>query len=96
MPIPPGAAQVSRAIHPEPGLANTRTWAGRLVVVVLDSRTYTAVVAAGRGDFPNQINNVLAFPGIFRGALDAGARRIRGRHPPLPLPWRWKPGSGNQ
>ncbi len=35
-----------------------------------------AVVATGRSDFPNQINNVLAFPGIFRGALDAGARRI--------------------
>jgi malate dehydrogenase (oxaloacetate-decarboxylating) len=34
------------------------------------------VVATGRSDFPNQINNVLAFPGVFRGALDAGARRI--------------------
>ena len=37
---------------------------------------YAAVVATGRSDTPNQINNVLAFPGIFRGALDAGARRI--------------------
>ncbi|HEY3504211.1 MAG TPA: NADP-dependent malic enzyme [Actinocatenispora sp.] len=37
---------------------------------------YAAVVATGRSDFPNQINNVLAFPGIFRGALDAGARTI--------------------
>lgn len=37
---------------------------------------YAAVVATGRSDFPNQINNVLAFPGIFRGALDAGATRI--------------------
>jgi malate dehydrogenase (oxaloacetate-decarboxylating) len=37
---------------------------------------YATVVATGRSDFPNQINNVLAFPGIFRGALDAGARRI--------------------
>lgn len=37
---------------------------------------YAAIVATGRSDFPNQINNVLAFPGIFRGALDAGARRI--------------------
>ncbi len=37
---------------------------------------YAAVVATGRSDFCNQINNVLAFPGIFRGALDAGARRI--------------------
>jgi malate dehydrogenase (oxaloacetate-decarboxylating) len=40
------------------------------------ARKYAAVVATGRSDFPNQINNVLAFPGIFRGALDAGARRI--------------------
>jgi malate dehydrogenase (oxaloacetate-decarboxylating) len=37
---------------------------------------YAAIVATGRSDFPNQINNVLAFPGVFRGALDAGARRI--------------------
>ncbi|QTX03961.1 NAD(P)-dependent malic enzyme [Agromyces archimandritae] len=37
---------------------------------------HARVVATGRSDFPNQINNVLAFPGIFRGALDAGARRI--------------------
>jgi malate dehydrogenase (oxaloacetate-decarboxylating) len=37
---------------------------------------HAAVVATGRSDFPNQINNVLAFPGIFRGALDAGASRI--------------------
>ncbi|GAA1215558.1 NAD(P)-dependent malic enzyme [Prauserella alba] len=37
---------------------------------------YASVVATGRSDFPNQINNVLAFPGVFRGALDAGARAI--------------------
>ncbi|MDP1795454.1 MAG: malic enzyme-like NAD(P)-binding protein, partial [Acidimicrobiales bacterium] len=35
-----------------------------------------AVIATGRSDYPNQINNVLCFPGIFRGALDAGARTI--------------------
>ena len=35
-----------------------------------------AVMGTGRSDRPNQINNVLAFPGIFRGALDAGARDI--------------------
>ncbi len=35
-----------------------------------------AVMATGRSDYPNQINNVLAFPGIFRGALDAGATTI--------------------
>ena len=35
-----------------------------------------AVVGTGRSDFPNQINNVLAFPGVFRGALDCGATQI--------------------
>ena len=35
-----------------------------------------AVVASGRSDFPNQVNNALAFPGIFRGALDHGVRQI--------------------
>jgi malate dehydrogenase (oxaloacetate-decarboxylating) len=35
-----------------------------------------AIVGTGRSDFPNQINNVLAFPGIFRGALDVRARDI--------------------
>ena len=34
------------------------------------------VMGTGRSDYPNQINNVLAFPGIFRGALDAGAKDI--------------------
>jgi malate dehydrogenase (oxaloacetate-decarboxylating) len=37
---------------------------------------HAAVVATGRSDFPNQINNVLAFPGVFRGLLDAGATLI--------------------
>ena len=37
---------------------------------------YAPIVATGRSDFPNQINNVLAFPGVFRGALDAGATKI--------------------
>jgi len=37
---------------------------------------YAAVVATGRSDLPNQINNVLAFPGVFRGAIDAGATSI--------------------
>jgi malate dehydrogenase (oxaloacetate-decarboxylating) len=37
---------------------------------------HAAVVGTGRSDFPNQINNVLAFPGIFRGALDVRATRI--------------------
>jgi malate dehydrogenase (oxaloacetate-decarboxylating) len=37
---------------------------------------HVAVVATGRSDYPNQINNVLAFPGVFRGALDVRARTI--------------------
>ena len=37
---------------------------------------HAAVIATGRSDYPNQINNVLCFPGMFRGALDAGARTI--------------------
>src|SRR6478672_834503 len=37
---------------------------------------YAAVVASGRSDYPNQINNVLAFPGVFRGLLDAGASEV--------------------
>jgi malate dehydrogenase (oxaloacetate-decarboxylating) len=40
------------------------------------ARAHAAVVATGRSDEPNQINNVLAFPGVFRGLLDAGARTI--------------------
>ena len=40
------------------------------------AREVAAVVATGRSDYPNQINNVLAFPGVFRGLLDARARNI--------------------
>ena len=42
-------------------------------------RAGAAVVGTGRSDFPNQINNVLAFPGVFRGALDAGAVTVNAR-----------------
>ena len=42
----------------------------------LIARKYAAVVATGRSDYPNQINNVLAFPGIFRGLLDAQAKNV--------------------
>src|SRR3546814_10564237 len=38
-----------------------------------EASKYAAVVASGRSDYPNQINNVLAFPGVFRGLLDARA-----------------------
>jgi malate dehydrogenase (oxaloacetate-decarboxylating) len=40
------------------------------------ARRHAAVVATGRSDFPNQINNSLAFPGVFRGALDVRARQV--------------------
>ena len=40
------------------------------------ARRHAAVIATGRSDYPNQINNVLAFPGVFRGALDVAARAI--------------------
>lgn len=39
-----------------------------------------AIVATGRSDFPNQVNNALAFPGIFRGALDNGVKKITDDH----------------
>jgi malate dehydrogenase (oxaloacetate-decarboxylating) len=42
----------------------------------LEAQQHAAVVATGRSDFPNQINNVLAFPGVFRGLLDAHANNI--------------------
>ena len=41
-----------------------------------EARAHAAVVATGRSDYPNQINNVLAFPGVFRGLLDAAATHI--------------------
>ena len=41
-----------------------------------DCWSHVAIMATGRSDYPNQINNVLAFPGIFRGALDVRARGI--------------------
>ncbi len=41
-----------------------------------EAREHAAVVATGRSDYPNQINNVLAFPGVFRGLLDAHATAI--------------------
>jgi malate dehydrogenase (oxaloacetate-decarboxylating) len=41
-----------------------------------EAREYAAVVATGRSDYPNQINNVLAFPGVFRGLLDAQSTKI--------------------
>jgi malate dehydrogenase (oxaloacetate-decarboxylating) len=41
-----------------------------------EASRHAAVVATGRSDFPNQINNVLAFPGVFRGLLDAHCAHV--------------------
>ena len=46
------------------------------IAVDLALEAGAAIVATGRSDYPNQINNVLGFPGIFRGALDVRARDI--------------------
>ena len=46
------------------------------ISVPLAKKAGVKIIATGRSDYPNQVNNVLAFPGIFRGALDAGADEI--------------------
>ncbi|TAM83737.1 MAG: NAD-dependent malic enzyme [Jatrophihabitans sp.] len=66
--------------------ADVATMAGGAIVFALanpdpeidpaEAREHAAVVATGRSDAPNQINNVLAFPGVFRGLLDASATRV--------------------
>ena len=68
------------------GAAELATMADRAIVFALANpdpeidpglaARHAAVVATGRSDYPNQINNVLAFPGVFRGLLDAQARDI--------------------
>ncbi|TDQ04557.1 NAD-dependent malic enzyme [Labedaea rhizosphaerae] len=68
------------------GAEQVATMADRAVVFALanpdpevdpmEAQKHAAVVATGRSDYPNQINNVLAFPGVFRGLLDAQARGI--------------------
>jgi malate dehydrogenase (oxaloacetate-decarboxylating) len=40
------------------------------------ARQYATILATGRSDYPNQINNVLAFPGVFRGLLDSHASQV--------------------
>ena len=45
-------------------------------VDIAEASRRATVVASGRSDYPNQINNVLAFPGVFRGLLDARARNV--------------------
>ena len=66
--------------------ADIATMAERSIVLALANpdpevdpiaaQRHAAVVGTGRSDYPNQINNVLAFPGVFRGLLDAGAKDI--------------------
>src|SRR5580704_16512417 len=66
--------------------ANIKTMASNSIVFALANPEpevdpdaageYAAVVATGRSDYPNQINNVLAFPGVFRGLLDAQSRAV--------------------
>jgi malate dehydrogenase (oxaloacetate-decarboxylating) len=68
------------------GAAEVATMADGAIVLALanpdpevhphEAAKHASVVATGRSDFPNQINNVLAFPGLFRGLLDAGATEI--------------------
>ncbi|GAB3506162.1 NAD-dependent malic enzyme [Amycolatopsis cihanbeyliensis] len=68
------------------GAEQVRTMADNAVVFALanpdpeidplEAQQHAAVVATGRSDYPNQINNVLAFPGVFRGLLDAHAHHI--------------------
>ncbi len=73
-----------------PGLATAKdikTMAPRAIVFALSNpvpeimpeeakKGGAAVIATGRSDFPNQINNALVFPGVFRGALDKGVQAI--------------------
>ena len=70
LPVEALAGMAERAVvfpmaNPTPDVDSVRAW------------QYAAVVASGRSDLPNQINNVLAFPGVFRGLLDARAKEIR-------------------
>ncbi|HKN95108.1 MAG TPA: NAD-dependent malic enzyme [Thermoleophilaceae bacterium] len=72
----PGIIEASdlRRMNPDPfvfAMANPNP-----EVIPEEAERYARVMATGRSDYPNQINNVLAFPGIFRGALDVRARRI--------------------
>jgi malate dehydrogenase (oxaloacetate-decarboxylating) len=78
----------------KPGLLTTdmiKKMAGQPIVFALANPTPeimpdeakaagVAVIATGRSDFPNQVNNALAFPGIFRGALDNGVKKITDEH----------------
>lgn len=78
----------------KPGLLNevmVRTMADQATIFALSNptpeimpdearRAGAAIIATGRSDFPNQVNNAIAFPGIFRGALDNGVVAITDQH----------------
>ena len=72
-------------VYPPDGLTNEMDYELELAVVIgkkgkffspEEAEPYALVIATGRSDYPNQINNVLCFPYIFRGALDCGATTI--------------------
>ena len=85
---PPGRRRLhrrQRAAHPRTPSGSTR-WPTSAIVFALanpdpevdiyEATQRATVVASGRSDYPNQINNVLAFPGVFRGLLDARATDV--------------------
>ena len=90
--LPAGAcwsAPTSSSASPRPASSRpsgSRRWPTTPVVFALanpdpevdpaEADKYAAVVASGRSDYPNQINNVLAFPGVFRGLLDAARHEV--------------------
>jgi malate dehydrogenase (oxaloacetate-decarboxylating) len=67
--------EMVRSMHPHPIIL---AMANPIPEIMPDAArdAGAAVIGTGRSDFPNQINNVLAFPGVFRGALDAHARVV--------------------
>jgi malate dehydrogenase (oxaloacetate-decarboxylating) len=72
----PGAVSVEAVRRMAPGAIVFAMANPTPEVMPEEIRDVAAVVATGRSDYPNQINNVLAFPGVFRGALDVRAREI--------------------
>ena len=63
-------------LDPEAGLLGSASGAKDRAPTDEAAAGGAAVIGTGRSDFPNQVNNVLAFPGIFRGALDARATHV--------------------
>ena len=81
-----GRRRLRRRLRARRGVGRRRAHDGRDAIVFAmanpepevqpeEVRDDVAIMATGRSDYPNQINNVLAFPGVFRGALDVRARR---------------------